>query len=55
MKAKEKRTFDFLEARDTRSIVAQIVKASEAKRPRLRYVAPWAQGAMVQLARIFGV
>ncbi len=55
MKAKEKRTFDFLEARNTRSIVAQIVKASEAKRPRLRYVAPWAQAAMVQLARIFGV
>ena len=55
MKAKEKRTFDFLEARDTRSIVAQIVKASEARRPRLRYVAPWAQGAMVRLARIFGV
>ena len=55
MKAKEKRTFDFLEARNTRSIVAQIVKASEAMRPRLRYVAPWAQGAMVRLARIFGV
>ena len=55
MQAKEKRTFDFLEARDTRSIVAQIVRASEAARPRLRYVAPWAQGAMVRLARIFGV
>jgi hypothetical protein len=45
----------FLEARDTRSIVAQIVRASEARRPKLRYVAPWAQGAMVRLARIFGV
>jgi short-subunit dehydrogenase len=55
MKAQEKRTFAFLEARSTRSIVAQIVKASEARRPRLRYVAPWAQGAMVRLARIFGV
>ncbi len=55
MQAKEKRTFDFLEARDTRSIVAQIVKAAEARRPKLRYVAPWAQGAMVRLARIFGV
>ena len=55
MRAKEHKTFAFLEARDTRSIVAQIVRASEAERPRLRYVAPWAQGAMVRLARIFGV
>jgi len=55
MKAKEKRTFAFLEARSTRSIVAKMVQASEAARPRLRYVAPWAQGVMVRLARIFGV
>ena len=55
MKAKEKRTFAFLEARSTHSIVAKIVQASEAARPRLRYVAPWAQGVMVRLARIFGV
>jgi short-subunit dehydrogenase len=54
MKAKEKRTFAFLEARDTRSIVAKIVAASEARRPRLRYVAPWIQGFGVRLARIFG-
>jgi len=55
MKAKEKRTFAFLEARSTHSIVAKIVQASEAARPRLRYVAPWIQGAMVRLARILGV
>lgn len=55
MKAQEKRTFAFLEARSTDSIVAKIVQASEAARPRLRYVAPWAQGVMVRLARIFGV
>ena len=55
MQAREKRSFDFLEARDTRSIVAQIVKACEARRPRLRYVAPWAQGVLVRLARVFGV
>lgn len=55
LKVEEKRTFDFLEARDTRSIVAQIVKASEAKRPRLRYVAPWVQGFFVWVARVFGV
>jgi short-subunit dehydrogenase len=55
MRVKERKTFALLEARDTRSIVAQIVRASEARRPRLRYVAPWVQGAMVRLARIFGV
>ncbi len=54
MKAKEKKTFDFLEARDTRSIVAKIIAASEARRPRLRYVAPWIQGFGIRLARIFG-
>lgn len=54
MKAREARVFGFLEARDTRSIVAQIVKAAEARRPRLRYVAPWIQGVGVRLARIFG-
>jgi short-subunit dehydrogenase len=55
MQAEEARTFRFLEAKDTRSIVAQIVKASEAPRPRLRYVAPWIQGLGVRVARIFGV
>lgn len=55
MKAKEARVFGLLEVKDTRSIVAQIVKAAEAKRPRLRYVAPWVQGFGVRLARMFGV
>ena len=55
MKKKEARIFSLLEARSTRSVVQKIVKATEAKRPHLRYVAPWAQGAMVRLARIFGV
>ena len=54
MKVKEARIFRWLEARSTGSIVKQLVKAAEAHRPRLRYVAPWAQGAMVRLARIFG-
>ena len=54
MKVKEKRTFAFLEARDTRSIVAKIIAAAEARRPRLRYVAPWIQGFGIRLARIFG-
>jgi short-subunit dehydrogenase len=55
LRAEEKRSFDFLEARNTRSIVAQIVKAAEARRPRLRYVAPAIQGWLVRLARIWGV
>lgn len=55
LKAEEKRTFGLLEAKSTRSIVAQIVKAAEANRPKLRYVAPWIQGVGVRLARIFGV
>lgn len=55
MQDKEARTFKLLEAKDTRSIVAQIVKAAEARRPRLRYVAPWVQGLGVRLARVFGV
>ncbi len=55
MKAEEARTFGLLEAKSTRSIVAQMVKAAEADRPRLRYVAPWIQGLGVRLARIFGV
>ena len=55
LKKRERKTFAFLEARSTRGIVAQIVKAAEARRPRLRYVSPWAQGLMVRLARVFGV
>ena len=55
MRRQERRTFAFLEARNTRSIVAQIVKAAEARRPRLRYVAPWVQGLLVRLARMLGV
>ena len=55
IRAKEDRMFAWLEARSTASIVAQYIKASEARRPKLRYVAPWIQGAVVRLARILGV
>lgn len=55
MKKQERATFKFLEARSTRGIVKQIVKASEAIRPKLRYVSPWIQGFGVRMARIFGV
>ncbi|MFZ4481711.1 MAG: SDR family NAD(P)-dependent oxidoreductase [Rhodoferax sp.] len=54
MKRKEAREFTLIEARSTGAIVAQIVRAAEADRPKLRYVAPWIQGAAVRLARIFG-
>ncbi len=55
MRQQEARSFKLLEARSTDSVVAQIVKAAQARRPRLRYVAPWIQGAAVRLARILGV
>lgn len=55
MQKQERATFKFLEARSTEGIVKQIVKASEATRPKLRYVSPWIQGFGVRLARIFGV
>jgi len=55
LKAEESRAFRFLEARGTDGIVAQIIKAAEAARPRLRYVSPWWQGAAVRLARMCGV
>jgi short-subunit dehydrogenase len=55
MKAEESRVFRLLEARSTRSVVAQMVEAAEAERPALRYVAPWIQGLGVRLARMVGV
>lgn len=55
MKKKESQIFRFLEVRTTDTIIKKIILATEARRPSLRYVAPWAQGFMVRLARIFGV
>ncbi len=55
LKKEEARTFAFLEAKNTDGIVRCIVKASEARRPRLRTTSPWVQGLGVRLARIFGV
>lgn len=54
LRAKEAREFRLVEARSTDAIVRKIVQASEARRPRLRYTAPWWQGLAVRLARIFG-
>lgn len=55
LQAEETRTFAWMEAKSTQGIVAQIVKASEAARPRLRYVSPWIQGLLVRLARMAGI
>ena len=50
----EERFFNRTELNSTKTAVDKIVKAVEAKKPKLRYVAPWRQGAFVQLRRIFG-
>ncbi len=52
---KGERVVRLIEARDTRPIVTKIVSAAEARKPKLRYVAPWLQGALVRLARVMGV
>ena len=54
IRAQEERFFRRTELTSTKTAVDQIVKAVEAKKPKLRYVAPWRQGAFVQLRRIFG-
>jgi short-subunit dehydrogenase len=54
IKASEQKKFALLELQSTRSIVRKIVQAAEADRPRFRYVAPWWQGAGVQLMRMLG-
>ena len=54
LKLREERLFAFLELRTTRSIVTRIVKAVEAEKPRLRYVAPWWQGIGVRMLRAVG-
>lgn len=54
MRKREQRELRWVQARSTASIVNQIIKAAEARRPRLRYVAPRFQGIAVQLARMLG-
>lgn len=55
MKAKTDRELRLAELRSTESIVRKIVAAAEAKKPRLRYVAPLHFAILVRLMRIFGV
>lgn len=43
-----------LQSKHVHRIAAKIVKATEAKRPWARYVAPWWQGAGVTILRILG-
>lgn len=45
----------WLEVGSTHSIVGKIVAAAEARKPRLRYVAPWTFALLVRILRIFGV
>ncbi len=45
----------WLEVGSTDTIVGKIVKAAEAGKPKLRYVAPWTFAIMVRLLRILGV
>jgi short-subunit dehydrogenase len=54
MKSDSTRTLRWIEVKSTVSIVNKIVSASEAKTPRLRYVAPWYMAIVVCLLRILG-
>jgi short-subunit dehydrogenase len=54
IRGQEERFFSRAELNSTKTAVDAIVKAVEARKPKLRYVAPWWQGAFVQLGRIFG-
>jgi short-subunit dehydrogenase len=54
IRAKEARYFGRAEVHSTKTAVDVIVEAVEAANPKLRYVAPWWQGAFVQLRRTLG-
>lgn len=46
--------FKLLEVKSTASIVRAIIRASESKKPHLRYVAPWWQALGVGVLRVLG-
>lgn len=54
LKAKEEWQFRMTESLSTTSIVKKIITATEAKKPKLRYSAPWWQAFGVNILRIFG-
>lgn len=55
LKKEETLQFKLTEVKSTKTIVNKIVKAAEANKPRLRYVAPWWQGLGVRVLRAFGI
>jgi len=54
LKAAAARELRLAEAGSTNSIVRKIVTAAEARKPRLRYVAPWHFALFVRVMRILG-
>jgi len=54
LKQREKQQFDLAEQKSIDSIVHQIILASEADKPKQRYVAPWWQGLGVRVLRALG-
>ncbi|PPI82467.1 short-chain dehydrogenase [Marinobacter maroccanus] len=55
MKTDTNKQMRLLESKSTASVVRKIVSATEARKPRLRYVAPLHFAILVRLARILGV
>jgi short-subunit dehydrogenase len=54
IRAQEERFFNRTELKSTKTAVDAIVRAAESDKPKLRYVAPRWQGAIVQLRRTLG-
>ncbi|MDQ3018478.1 MAG: hypothetical protein M3Q64_01255, partial [bacterium] len=52
---KEDAQLKWVEQKSTNSIVSQIIRAAEAKKPKLRYGAPLYQKIVVQLLRVVGI
>jgi short-subunit dehydrogenase len=55
MKADTNKQFQLTELKSNNTIVRKIVAATEAMKPKLRYVAPWWIALFVRLMRIVGV
>jgi len=55
LRSDEEFYLNLAECHSTKSIITKIVAATEASRPRHRYVAPWWQGFLVQMARMLGM
>lgn len=54
-KAKGEKLLRLFEVGSTDTIVRKIVSAAEAKKPKLRYAAPWTFALLVRVLRILGV